>query len=348
MADDITAEIHPDPADYWVLGPEWKGLLAEARETSPFLTPLWIGLSYEYFGGERLSFLISLRQNGRLVGIAPLAIRPEKDTVCFAVDTRLTDYADLIVSPAYRARCIPMIAETIRDFMGDDGFSVLLEPISGNSPNLKALEQAFGGQSSVVASQMLLKLSATTDEFLYKTLRPEDRKSLLKREDRLMRNHEAEVDCLRTPMELSENLDELLWMFVAESSEKKAFLTRERETFLKEVFPLAAKEGMARLYYLRVNGARVAGHLVLESRDTVYIYLSAEGAKGAELSAGTLLLKSIIENAIERGFSWVNFGRGTEEYKKRLGAKETKLFRLTVGDPISAEESGRPENLMRL
>jgi len=345
----IVAEVHPDPADYWVLAPEWKELLAQAGETSPFLMPLWVGLSYEYFGGERLSFLVSLRDKGRLVGIAPLAIAPAGNTVRFAVDSRLTDYADVILAPAARADGIVRIAETIRDFMGDEKFGVVLEPVRGNSPNLLALEQALGGQSKMTSPHLAIKLPQNPDEFLYKVLRSEDRKSLLRREDRLTRSHEVEVECFTEPMGISENLDDLLWMFVAESLEKKGFMTPEREAFLREVMPLAAKEDSCRLYYIKVNGARVAGHLVLENRETVFVYMSAEGALGAELSAGILLLKSITENAIERGFSWLDFGRGGEEYKRRLGAKEGKVYRLVAGNPSGdGEDEGKPENLMQL
>lgn len=349
MAKEIVAEVHADPADYWLLAPEWKELLDQAGETSPFLMPLWVGLSYEYFGGERLSFLISLRERGKLVGIAPLSIVPDGNTVRFAVDGRLTDYADLILAPEARTEAISKIAETIGEFMGGDRFGVVLEPIRGTSPNLLALEHALGGQSKMVSSHLAIKLPRSPDEFLYKVLRPEDRKSLLKREDRLTRSHEAEVECLDKPMDVSENIDDLLWMFVAESPERRKFLSPEREAFLKEVMPLAAKEGSCKLYYIRVDGARVAGHLVLENRETVFIYISAEGAVGAELSAGILLLKSITENAIERGFSWLDFGRGGEEYKRRLGAKEGKVYRLIAGEPAGLEDdNGRPENLMKL
>ncbi len=348
MANDIIAEVHSDPADYWMLGPEWKELLDEIGETSPFFTPLWIGLSYEYFGGEKLSFLISLRKKGKLVGIAPLSIAPG-NTIRFAVDSRLTDYADLILAPAARTEGIAKVAQTISEFMGGDRFGIVLEPIRGNSPNLLALEQVFGGQSKMISPYLAIKLPQNPDEFLYKVLRPDDRKSLLKREDRLTRSHEVEIECLKEPMEVSENLEDLLWMFVAESQEKKEFLTPEREVFIKEVMPLAAKDGGCRLYYIKVGGARVAGHLVLENRDTVFVYISAEGAVGAELSAGILLLKSITENAIERGFSWIDFGRGGEEYKRRLGAKEGKVYRLVVGELPDAGENGiKPENLMKL
>lgn len=349
MAHDIVAEVHPDPADYWVLAPEWRELLAQAGETSPFFMPFWVGLSYEYFGGERLSFLISLREEGRLVGIAPLVITPRGNTVRFAVDSRLTDYADLILAPPARTEGIARIAEAIKDFMGGDSFGVALEPIRGNSANLLALEHAFGGKGIAVSSHLAINLPKNPDEFLYKTLRPEDRKSLLRREDRLMRSHEVEVECFAEPMGVSENIDDLLYMFVAESLEKKDFLTPEREAFLREVMPLAAKENACRLYYIRVDGERVAGHLVLEARDTVFVYMSAESAIGAELSAGILLLKSITENAIERGFSWLDFGRGGEEYKRRLGAKEGKVYRFVAGNPVETEEDrGKPENLMRL
>lgn len=350
MANEIAAEVHPDPADYWVLAPEWKELLGQTGETSPFLMPLWVGLSYEYFGGERLSFLISLRdRDGKLVGIAPLAIVPAGNTVRFAVDSRLTDYADLVIAPAARVDSIAKIVETIRDFMGGERFGVVLEPVRGNSPNLLALEQALGGQSRMTSAHLAIKLPQNPDEFLYRVLRPEDRKSLLRRESRLTRSHEIEVECLTEPMEVSDNLDDLLWMFVAESPEKKGFMTPEREAFLREVMPLAAKEGSCRLYYIKVDGARVAGHLVLENRETVFVYMSAEGAVGAELSAGILLLKSITENAIERGFFWLDFGRGGEEYKRKLGAKEGKVYRLMAGEPSGIEEDGgKPENLMQL
>jgi len=320
------------------------------NETNPFLSPQWVGLSYEYFAGDSESLLVSLRMGERLVGIAPLAIsKGGHPVVHFAVDPLLTDYADLILAPESRAGAVQAVVEAMRDRMVGKEFGVFLSPVRGDSPNLLLLEKALGGQKSLASEHLFLHLPSSVDEFTYRVMRAADHKTLLKKADKLMRSHEVEIEVLVSPLEVSENLDDILWMFVSESPQKKEFLSTEREAFLREVLPLVARGDACRLYYLKVDGMRTAGHIALESTNSTLIYMSAEGAHHQSLSPGVLLLRSVIENAIERGLSFVDFGRGGEAYKRRFGAKEGKVYRFTAGRvPTEAMAGGKPPNAMTI
>jgi CelD/BcsL family acetyltransferase involved in cellulose biosynthesis len=99
--------------------------------------------------------------------------------------------------------------------------------------------------------------------------------------------------------------------------------------FFGRLVPLLAEKGWLQLAFLRVDGQYAAGYLDFIYGDEVLVYNSGLNLSVApELSPGILLLAYLIRHAIEQGCKRFDFLRGNEEYKYRLGGRDTKVYML--------------------
>ena len=75
---------------------EWEDLIANCSQATVFQTPLWHDVWWQEFGGAAELCLITIRDDGVLVGIAPFMY--QNGALMFVGDTDLWDYhAPIIV-----------------------------------------------------------------------------------------------------------------------------------------------------------------------------------------------------------------------------------------------------------
>ncbi len=335
-------KLYDDPADYWALARDWEGLLKASGIRSVFLTPQWVGLSYEYFAAEAECLLLTAWENGQLVGAFPFALRG--DALRFSADEALTDHSDVVVLPERRREVLSSLGPFLRAFFGRE-FLVSLEPLRGGSPNLQLLVETLEAEKEPVAAYYSVRLPKSVDELDYRLIKSKDLKLLHRRTDKMLRRGEVEVELLGEPVEIAENLDDLFWMFISGGPEAHRFLTPEREAFLREVIPLLAKAGLVELFYLRLNGTRVAGHLAFHVDGSALLFMSGETGEALELAPGVILLKAILDHYVENSVVSVDFPRGREAFKKVFGPKEEQLYRVVRGK-AEASPDVRPETAL--
>ena len=346
----VTFELHRDPAVFWDLAEEWMALLQTLPFQSPFLSPYWVGVSHEYFWRFEELSLITLRENGALAGVAPIGFFKTGGTVRarFVTEPAVTDYADFIVGQKHRALLIGKSIQAVREEAGGDAVILDLRPLRGDSPTIWAFEN-LAAQNGLRVRKFeetrapYLELPDSFDAYLYK-LRKKDRHELRRKLSRIQRLAEVNFEVFRTPQEVAEHLDDFFRLFALSCPEKREFLTPGIEAFFREVFVVLARQGWVRLYFLRADGWRVAAFLTLDYGDTLFVYNSGFDPQAAELSPGIVLIARIIEEAIAEGKKKLDFLRGQEEYKYRLGAKDVPIYRLVAGEtiPESVEKEHTP------
>ena len=115
-------------------------------------------------------------------------------------------------------------------------------------------------------------------------------------------------------------------------------MTPERERFFHSLAEAMARAGYLKLFFLELDGVRVAGALCFDYGDSYLLYNSGFDTQYAALSVGLLLKAFCLKDAIERKKKWYDLLRGAETYKYHLGARDRWLYRLT----ISRHEGVRP------
>lgn len=82
--------------------------------------------------------------------------------------------------------------------------------------------------------------------------------------------------------------------------------------------------------FLDVGEEPAAGYLNFDYGGRLWVYNSCMNPAFASLSPGWVLVGMLIQWAIDHGRSEVDFLRGGEDYKSRLGGVERSIYRLTL------------------
>jgi CelD/BcsL family acetyltransferase involved in cellulose biosynthesis len=108
------------------------------------------------------------------------------------------------------------------------------------------------------------------------------------------------------------------------AGEKALFMTDEMRAFFAELSTLPGW----RIDLLAHNGTATACLFGYADDSGYYLYNSSYDPDLAPASPGQVLLSSMIERATEEGKSYIDFLKGEEDYKFRLGARRRGLYRV--------------------
>lgn len=117
--------------------------------------------------------------------------------------------------------------------------------------------------------------------------------------------------------------DDFVSMHRSSAGDKGRFMTSAMEGFFRDLMATAG----ARLDTLVTgDGRSVAAAFGFEDDGTYYLYNSAFDPEHAGVSPGIVLLHRVIDRAAKVGRSRFDFLKGTEDYKRRLGAQPRALY----------------------
>src|SRR5579883_949876 len=88
------------------LRPEWSELWARCASATPFQSPEWLIPWWKHIGEGDL-WTLALRDQGRLVGLAPFYVYTQADSgerEVFPIGIATTDYLDALLAPGYERR----------------------------------------------------------------------------------------------------------------------------------------------------------------------------------------------------------------------------------------------------
>lgn len=94
-----------------------------------------------------------------------------------------------------------------------------------------------------------------------------------------------------------------------------------------------ALQGQCMVRTLRHDGRPVASQVLLNSKNRFYMYQAGRDPEYASQKVGQILNLHTVRSLAERGVEFVDYLRGDEVYKSRLGAKPTALYRLRLVAP---------------
>ena len=324
------------------LRPEWNALLHASTADTPFLTHEWQCTWWSCLGEGEL-FVMTVRDGGALVGLAPLFILSQPDLdgkvrrllrLIGSVDA--SDYLDLI---AVRGREREVFDAMLNVLAQSDEWDVLdLYNVPAASttrsllPDLAAARGwKFTDEQQVVCP--IITLPATFEDYV---------QNLDKKE-----RHE-----LRRKLRRSEGTEGLTWyaitgddhvhdqdaaaeafidLMMKSRSDKSDFMTDRMRRFFHQMIHATHAGGFLHLSFLEVQGVKAATYLSFDYCQKRLVFNSGLETTGFQsLSAGIVLVARMIEDAITRGYTEFDFLRGDEEYKYRLGAKDTWIYHLAV------------------
>ena len=317
---------------------EWNALLAESITHVPFLRHEYLMAWWATRGGgewpESELAIVTARQNGRLVGIAPMfsARNREGDPGLLLLGSiEISDYLDVIVRP----EDLSVFLSGLLDFASQagpmDGRGLDWHNLPAASPTLPALKAEAEKRGWTFTLEQTyhapsIPLTGNFDTYLSgidKKQRHEIR--------RKMRRAEASGRNVRWYIvEDAAGLEAEVEAFLAlmmEDPEKAAFLTPPMRAQMHLSCRAAFENGWLQLAFLEADGQKAAGYLNFDYLNRIWVYNSGLERRFMDISAGWVLLGYLLQWANENKRSEFDFMRGDEEYKYRFGGVDGFVVR---------------------
>jgi CelD/BcsL family acetyltransferase involved in cellulose biosynthesis len=323
---------------------EWNALLEGSAANGVFLTWEWLRTWWKHLADRRKLLIVALRSEGRLVGLAPLAIRPAAIKRLFPFrcgeflgsGTAGSDYLDLIVHKGWEGKVVDALLPCLnRD-------SRMLEFGQLKSGALavrlaRSLEsQGWRSATINVGACPMVDLRNHTWTSYLASLSSDHRYNVRRKTNGLAKkfavtferveNEEQRAPALRTLIDLHKKR----WM---EHGASDAFHTAGHEAFHEDFTRLALHRGWLRLHILRLDGQPASAIYALRYGPSFSFYQSGFDPQYAKHSVGLVAMAMSIQSAIEEGAEEYDFLHGTEAYKFHWANGSRDLQRIQLYPP---------------
>jgi CelD/BcsL family acetyltransferase involved in cellulose biosynthesis len=336
--------IHTDSDIFEQLRPEWNALLRKSTADTPFLTYEWQKTWSDCLCScEGELQLLTVRDGGALLGIAPLFVLSELDKsgqpqrllrLIGSVDA--SDYLDLITVRGREREVFSAMLDALGQSKTWNALDLWNVPEESMSRKLLPELAAERGWTVTDEKQVvcpIIQLPTTFDDYV-QSLDKKERHELRRK---LRRGEATEgvtwyaITGADHTHHLDEAADSFITLMMKSRSDKSDFMTDEMRRFFHQIIHATHAGGFLHLAFLEVDGIKVATYLSFDYNQKRLVFNSGLETEGFQsLSAGILLVARIIDEAIQLGYSEFDFLRGDEKYKYQLGAKDTWIYHVKI------------------
>ena len=294
-----------------------------------FVLPVWLKTWWQNFGQNAALYLLTVRHEGRTIGIAPLQRRDV--TVRFIGDKNVCDNLDFIVDPNNAAG----FYHRLITFLKQDGVKRLeLEPVRRDSSvmtHLLAVAEETGCRYSCVDDELYyaLNLPGNWDDYL-SMLRGKERHEIRRKLRRLNEAGQINFRMVENADSVSEEMEIFLNLFKSNRSDKAEFMNDQMVSFFRGLAASLNEARILRLFFLDLDKIPVAATMCFKYRSTMYLYNNGYDNRFASLSVGLLGKILSIKESIQSGLQIYDFLKGAEGYKQRLGGQPYQLYRCII------------------
>ena len=321
---------------YTVESETLDSILAHWRQTDSFLTwnclfvlPVWLKPWWDNFGRNAALYLLSIRHEGRIIGIAPL--QRSDDTVRLIGDENVCDNLDFIVAPEKSAEFYRILLNHLKQ----DGVKRLeLEPVRQDSSvmaQLLPMAEKTGCRSSYEGHDVSFELAlpGSWDDYLT-LLRGKERHEIRRKLRRLYEAGPISYRLVEDASSLKKEMETFLELFRSNRADKAEFMNDQMASFFKELAEALQEARILKLFFLYLDERAVAATMCFDYRSTMYLYNNGYDNDFSLLSVGLLGKVLSIKESIQSGKKNYDFLKGAEVYKRRFGGQPIQLNRCLI------------------
>jgi CelD/BcsL family acetyltransferase involved in cellulose biosynthesis len=297
--------------------------------SSPFILPAWMQVWWQSFGSGRKTFIRTIKNDGQIIGIAPLMV--VDDAACFIGNTDVCDYQDFIIVPGRENEFFNTLLDDLKshNITGLDLKHV--RPDSTVLRHLTAVAENRGYQVTNEKDAVSVEMALPSDfEAYLESLETKQRHEVRRKMRRLTEEGNVEYRVIDHGDALKPALDVFYKMFVESREDKAEFLTPQMKSYFDLLTARMSGIGLLKLGVLSMDGNPVAEIMYFDYHGCIYLYNSGYDPKYVSLSAGLLSKVFAIKDSIEKGRKKYDFLKGPEIYKYRLGGQEVPLYRCRI------------------
>lgn len=325
---------------------EWEALRAAAGANA-FMSWEWMATWWDHYRAGELYLLAVRDPEERLVGVAPLmrGIRRFRGLSLRVIELMgaggevSPDLVDILALPERgdevgRALWAHLAGNSSWDLL-------LLDNLAAGAPASRALAEAAGRQGMAWEFQHktscpFITLPGSWEAYAASRGRA-TRYDLGRKARALARRHDMKLERAEGEPELATAMEALFDLHAARWRPRGETGTFDRDprnrSFHHAMAVLAQQRGWLRLYFLNVDGRRVATFLGYELDGRLCYYQLGWDPAWRRWSVGTVLIAEVLRDAIGRGVKEFDFLRRAEAYKGRLAdeARDTVTLRVWRG-----------------
>jgi len=294
-----------------------------------FTLPQWLEVWWRNFGTNSELHITSVRQNGELLGIAPLQIKDGTASIIGSVN--VCDYQDFITITGKEEAFFNAILD---DLEANNVQTLHLESIRPDSKIMQFLKPLAEAR----------KLGITTEQSdisldLDLPLVWEDYLNLLDRKQRHeIRRKIRNIQETGTPRFyiiddttfMPAAMERFLALFPESRRDKAKFMTPEMQKFFMGLASPLAEINILRFGVLDIDSNTVAMVMFFEFNNNIYMYNSAYDPQYKSASVRAISKANNIQYGIIKKKNKFDFLKGSEKYKYHMSGKEIPLFRCLI------------------
>ncbi|MFH1131102.1 MAG: GNAT family N-acetyltransferase [Pseudomonadota bacterium] len=359
----MNSEIVKDISCLENMADEWAGLLERSATNEPTLSPIWMLNWWRVFGqdeGRKLRVIL-FRENGRLVGLAPLLIRRFRYRSGVSVkrleflasgedyaDEICSDYLGILVEKGFEQKVAQEFAR-ILDSEEMGGWNELLLPRMNGESVLPALlcttlRDLGAVRYSLTGGAPYARLEKTWDEYL-ETL-SSSRRSYISRSIRVFEKwagNDVKIECVARPEDIERGFEVLQKLHSerwTEAGHKGVFASSLFCDFHKKLMAAFLEKDALDLMWLVVQGEPFAVLYNFIWNNKVHFYQSGRKMDvPKKIYIGVVAQAYSIQRAIEAGMSEYDFLDGVSQHKMRFCQDvrplcDLHLFRPSIKDKL--------------
>lgn len=315
-----------DESDWLHIEPQWKQLLEDCPDTTPFQSFEWLFSWWQTFGRGELVILVGRDERAEVIGIAPFFVESKLLLrVIRCLGEGPSDYLNLILRPDRAQECLGAFLSFL---LQECSPFILTVPELPAFSTLNRLSTTLARIETVGPVCPVLELPAEWEQYTA-SLSQNQRRHLRKAGKRLSEICIEAVD----PESLSSALPELFrlhekrWRSRGEPGVLEDARVREFHSAFVE---RAKASGLVRIYVLRVRETIAAIWYGFTLHSRAYFYLSGMDPEFDHASPGSAVMGFAIRQAILDGASHFDFLRGAEPYKDKWRAESKPRNRRVV------------------
>lgn len=334
----LVKRVWTDEQGFAALGASWDSLLAHSAFSSPFMSASWHQTWWHHFREGMLHLVSWHETDGTLVGLVSLCsttVDGEQHLVPLG-DVEVADYLDVLALAGQEKLVYQALLDHLESPEAppwDEVLLVNLPEATHTHTHLAKLAQAHGWWVQVTVEDVcpVIALPSTFDAYL-KMLGKKQRHEVRRKMRRLFtRGGEVRRRVVGPGDDLEQAMDTFVYLHRRSHPEKEAFMTPQMEGFFRDIARLARQQGWLHLSFLEINDVPAATLFCFDYNRRRMVYNSGfDPEVCAPLTPGINLIVMEIEDAIGQGLTYLDFLQGAEEYKFRLRAQPTYVYRLRI------------------
>ncbi|MFN8529605.1 MAG: GNAT family N-acetyltransferase [Anaerolineae bacterium] len=313
---------------------EWNLLVEHSISNTIFLTWEWQSTWWNSYESGDLWVVACRDDEGKLVGLGPWFIHQiDGERVVRTIGcVDVTDYVDVIAHSDYAQEVQTQLAMFLRAH--NEVFDrINLCNIPEQSPTLELFPpclEAFGFNAERVLQEVCPIINLPENWEGYLEALDKKQRHEIRRKLRRMEEAQYEYVIVNHTHDLQAMIDQFLALMRASHPEKARFLDDPHNTtFFKRILPVVFARGWLKLSFLVVEGKATATYCDFDYGGNILVYNSGLlPDESSHLSPGIVLLSMNIRDAIEKHHRVFDFLRGNETYKYRMGATDTRVYKL--------------------